>query len=261
MYISPPCVRSVDVEEMAIPGFAIEVDDLHKSFGDIQALSGLSFNVKSGEIYGLVGPNGAGKTTTIRIIATLIQPASGSARVFGVDVVRQAQEVRGMISYLPEEAGAYRNLSGREYLGFMAGFYTNEKRRAEEMVEEAALISGLEERLRDKVKTYSKGMNRRLLIARALMVRPRVAILDEPTSGLDVVHSYHIRRIIQEYAEKNNIAILLSSHNMLEVEFLCNRVALVNAGRKIDEGSPSELKAKYRAQNLEEVFMEATRIA
>lgn len=246
---------------MGLIDSAIEITDLHKNFGEIIAISGLSFNVKPREIYGLIGPNGAGKTTTLRIMATLISPTSGSVKIFGFDVVRQPQEVRGLISYLPEEAGAYRNLSGREYLRFMASFFAKEKDDVEGMVEEAGQISGLGDRLRDKVKTYSKGMNRRLLIARALMVRPKLAILDEPTSGLDVVHAYHVRRVIREYSEKNNVTILLSSHNMLEVEYLCQRVALINAGKKIDEGSPLDLKSKYNAQNLEEVFMEATRIA
>ena len=246
---------------MSLIDSAIEITDLHKNFGEIIAISGLSFNVKPREIYGLIGPNGAGKTTTLRIMATLISPTSGSVKIFGFDVVRQPQEVRGLISYLPEEAGAYRNLSGREYLRFMASFFAKEKDDVEGMVEEAGQISGLGDRLRDKVKTYSKGMNRRLLIARALMVRPKLAILDEPTSGLDVVHAYHIRRVIREYSEKNNVTILLSSHNMLEVEYLCQRVALINAGKKIDEGSPLDLKSKYNAQNLEEVFIEATRIA
>lgn len=246
---------------MGLIDSAIEITDLHKNFGEIIAISGLSFNVKPREIYGLIGPNGAGKTTTLRIMATLISPTSGSVKIFGFDVVRQPQEVRGLISYLPEEAGAYRNLSGREYLRFMASFFAKEKDDVEGMVEEAGQISGLGDRLGDKVKTYSKGMNRRLLIARALMVRPKLAILDEPTSGLDVVHAYHVRRVIREYSEKNNVTILLSSHNMLEVEYLCQRVALINAGKKIDEGSPLDLKSKYNAQNLEEVFMEATRIA
>lgn len=246
---------------MGLTDLAIEITDLYKNFGEIIAISGLSFNVKPREIYGLIGPNGAGKTTTLRIMATLISPTAGSVKIFGFDVVRQPQEVRGLISYLPEEAGAYRNLSGHEYLRFMASFYAKKKDEAESMVGEASQISGLEERLKDKVKTYSKGMNRRLLIARALMIRPKLAILDEPTSGLDVVHAYHIRRIIQQYAEKNNVTILLSSHNMLEVEYLCQRVALINAGTKIDEGSPLDLKVKYNAQNLEEVFMEATKIA
>jgi len=237
---------------------AIESRDLVKNFGKIRALTGLSFQVEQREIYGLIGPNGAGKTTALRIMATLIKPTSGSAEVFGFDVEKQASEIRKIISYLPEEAGAYRNLSGREYLEFMARFYAGNKATAQVMVEEAAEISGLEERLKDKVKTYSKGMNRRLLIARALMIKPKLAILDEPTGGLDVVHAFHVRRIIQNYVEKQGVTVLLSSHNMLEVEFLCNRVALINEGKILGEGSPQKLKSSYNAQNLEEVFMEAT---
>ena len=238
---------------------AVEVKDLVKVFGDIKALDGLSFQVREGEIYGLIGPNGAGKTTALRIIATLIKPTSGSARVFGLDVVRDSPKVRRIISYLPEEAGAYKNLSGWEYLKFMANFYS-EKGGVEAMVEEAAEISGLGERLRDKVKTYSKGMTRRLLIARALMTKPRLAILDEPTSGLDVVHALHVRKVIKEYVRKHGVTVLLSSHNMLEVEFLCDRIALMDKGKILVEGSPGEVKSRYGAENLEEAFMEATRL-
>ena len=248
-------------EKLGLTDFAIESRDLIKNFGSIRALAGLSFKVRQGEIYGLIGPNGAGKTTTLRIMATLITPTSGSAKVFGLDIVNDAPEVRGLISYLPEEAGAYRNLSGREYLEFMAAFYAGSGEEARSMVEEAVEISGLGDRLKDRVKTYSKGMNRRLLVARALMIKPKLAILDEPTSGLDVVHAYYVRRIIREYVEKHGVTVLLSSHNMLEVDFLCDRVALINEGRIAGEGSPSELKSKYKVSNLEEAFMEATRRA
>lgn len=240
---------------------AVESESLGKTYGNITALNDFTFKVNQGEIYGLIGPNGAGKTTTLRIIATLIMPTSGTAGVCGFDVVEDASKVRELISYLPEEAGAYKNLSGLEYLRFMAAFYAEGNEQKRGMIEEASAISGLGNRLRDKVKTYSKGMNRRLLIARALMIKPKLAILDEPTSGLDVVHAYHVRRIIKEYAEKHGVTVLLSSHNMLEVEFLCDRVALINEGQLIGEGTPRELKSKYKAMNLEEVFMEATRRA
>jgi len=238
---------------------AIEVNNLHKHFGDVKALDGLSFTVKPGEIYGLIGPNGAGKTTALRILATLIKPSSGSAKIFGLDVERSPEKVRRIISYLPEEAGAYKNLSGLEYLEFMAAFYFKNREEAKESVAEAAGISGLGERLKDKVKTYSRGMTRRLLIARALMMKPRLAILDEPTSGLDILHAHHIRRVIQSYAEKHEVTVLLSSHNMLEVEFLCSRVALINRGRILVEGTPSEIKSRYGVNNLEEAFMEAAK--
>ncbi len=234
---------------------AVEVEGLIKRFGDFEALRGCSFNVEEGEVFGLIGPNGAGKTTTLRIIATLLKPTGGVAKVFGLDVERRADEVRQVISYLPEEAGAYRNLSGEEYLRFIASLYSED---VEEMVEEGGRISGLGERLRDRIKTYSRGMVRRLLLAGALMVSPRLAILDEPTSGLDVIYAYEVRRLIKDYAEERGTTILLSSHNMLEVEYLCDRVALIDGGVIIEEGSPGELKESYGAENLEEVFMEAT---
>ncbi|HIE13940.1 TPA: ABC transporter ATP-binding protein, partial [Candidatus Bathyarchaeota archaeon] len=190
---------------------------------------------------------------------TLIRPTSGMAKVFGLDVERENSKVRKIISYLPEEAGAYRNLSGLEYLEFMANFYSKDKDETESMVEEAAKISGLRSRLKDKVKTYSKGMTRRLLVARALMIHPKLAILDEPTSGLDVVHAIHVRRIIQEYVKKHNITVLLSSHNMLEVEFLCDRISLINNGKILAEGTPHEIKSMYNSDNLEDAFIEATK--
>jgi ABC-2 type transport system ATP-binding protein len=230
---------------------AVDAKELSKKFGNIQALNNVTFNIKQGEVYGLIGPNGAGKTTTLRIVSTLILPTSGSVTVFGVDVVRQPDQVRRILSYLPEEAGAYRNLSGYEYLQFMAKFSASDPKKA---VAEAVEISGLGERLKDKAKTYSKGMKRRLLLARALMTKPKLAILDEPASGLDVLHAYHIRQIIKQYVKQNGVTVLLSSHNMLEVEYLCDRVALVNKGSIVLEGKPADLKAQSGSQNLEEVF-------
>jgi ABC-2 type transport system ATP-binding protein len=246
------------MEAMSI---AIESIDLVKVFGNIRALDKLTFRVNEGRIYGLIGPNGAGKTTTLRIISTLILPTSGSVRVFGHDVVHEAAEVRKLITYLPEEAGAYKNLSGYEYLQFMGGFNSRDTADLKQMVEDAARISGLGDRLKDRVKGYSKGMKRRLLVARALMNKPKLAILDEPTSGLDVLHAYHVREIIKQYAKEHKVTILLSSHNMLEVEQICDQVALVNKGKIIVEGTPSELKSKHKAANLEEVFVEVAGLA
>lgn len=240
---------------------AIEIVGLTKDFGNIRALDRLNLNVGSGQIFGLIGPNGAGKTTTLRIVSTLLLPTSGTVKVSGLDVVRDAAEVRKIITYLPEEAGAYRNLSGWEYLEFMARFRTESKKETHEMVQEAAGICGLGERLRDRAKTYSKGMKRRLLVARALMAKPKLAILDEPTSGLDVMHSYHVREIIKRYVREHGVTVLLSSHNMLEVEHLCDQVALVNKGKVVAEGRPQELKDKFGSANLEEVFVKVVGFA
>lgn len=233
-------------------GFAVEAKSLVKQFGNIRALDGLSFQIEKGEIFGLIGPNGAGKTTTLRIVSTLIIPTSGTTTIFGLDTVKQSGEVRKIISYLPEEAGAYPNLSGNEYLQFMAKFAHNID--TQKAVAEATEISGLGERLKDKAKTYSKGMKRRLLVARALMTKPKLAVLDEPASGLDVLHAYHVRQIIKNYVKEHGTTVLLSSHNMLEVEYLCDRVALINKGKIVVEGEPAQLKTQYHSQNLEEVF-------
>jgi ABC-2 type transport system ATP-binding protein len=238
--------------------YAIQAENLSKNFGSTQALRGASFNVKENEIFGLIGHNGAGKTTALRILSTLISSSNGSAKIFGYDVAKQPEKVRAILSYLPEEAGAYQQLTGIEFLEFMAGFYAKSKSEMDSIVQQGKLISNLDERLEDRVKTYSKGMLRRLLIARALMMKPRLAILDEPTGGLDVIQSINVRNMIKKYADREGVSVLLSSHNMLEVEYLCHRVALINEGQVVAQGSPEKLNLEYRKKNLEEVFMELT---
>jgi ABC-2 type transport system ATP-binding protein len=238
--------------------YAIQANNLKKTFGRTEALRGASFNVRENEIFGLIGHNGAGKTTALRILSTLISSTNGSAKIFGIDVAKKPEKVRAILSYLPEEAGAYQQLNGIEFLEFMAGFYANTKNEMNTIVQQGKLISDLGDRLDDRVKTYSKGMLRRLLIARALMMKPRLAIMDEPTSGLDVIQSVNVRNMIKNYADKEGVTVLLSSHNMLEVEYLCHKVALINQGIVVAQGSPDELKQEYSKSNLEEVFMEVT---
>jgi ABC-2 type transport system ATP-binding protein len=234
---------------------AVEVRELVKDYGNFRALDGISFEVNEGEIFGLIGPNGAGKTTALRTIATLLQITSGSITVFDYELPKEAGEVRKIISYLPEEAGAYKNLTGKEYLNFIAKFFDDGK-KFQDMVQRGLEIANLGERINDKVDIYSKGMTRRLLVGRALMANPRLAILDEPTSGLDVVNAQEVRRIINSSAEAG-VAVLLSSHNMLEVELLCHRIALINDGRIVASGTAAELKKEYDAGNIEEAFVKA----
>lgn len=234
---------------------ALLVQDVHKSYGDREAVKGVSFSVGEGEIFGLIGPNGAGKTTTLRMISTLLKISSGSIKVYGKDVTNESEEVRKLISYLPEDAGAYKDLTGRQYLNFMANFFaTGDEQKA--MVDRGIELSKLGERIDSKVDTYSKGMMRRLLIARAIMPNPKLAILDEVTSGLDVVNAYEIREIIRDIS-KSGVSIIISSHNMFEVDLLCSRIAMINDGRIVLEGTPSELKERFEAVNLEEVFVRA----
>ncbi|MDD2714270.1 MAG: ABC transporter ATP-binding protein [Candidatus Wallbacteria bacterium] len=232
---------------------ALSVRDLRKSYGKIEAVKGVSFDVRQGEIFALIGPNGAGKSTTLKIIATLLTPGSGTIMVCDTDLARDPSHIRELISYLPEESGAYKNLTGRAYLKFMAALFSCDKAAQNQFVATAERINGLNARLSDKIRTYSKGMTRKLLLSRALMTRPRLAILDEPTSGLDVLNALDIRRIIREFAAEG-VSILLSSHNMLEIEFLSDRVAIMDKGVIYETGTPDALKEKYGVRNLEEVF-------
>jgi ABC-2 type transport system ATP-binding protein len=234
----------------------LEVDGLKKYYGSLEALTGIDFHVGRGEIFALIGPNGAGKTTALRIVATLLSPSGGKVTFLGHDLKKNPEKFREKISYLPEEAGAYRNLKGLDYLKFMANFYAGSDKEADEFVEQAKAIAGLGNRLNQKAGTYSKGMTRKLLLARALMTKPAMAILDEPTSGLDVINALEVREIVKRFA-REGISVLLSSHNMLEIEFLSDRVGLIDKGRILDTGTPPGLKEKYQARNLEEVFRSA----
>ena len=231
---------------------AITVTNLTKDLGKKTVLKNLSFQMDKGEVFGLIGPNGAGKTTTLRTIATLLQIQSGEVNILGYSLPAEAANVRKILSYLPEDAGAYKHLKGREYLEFVASFFTHQQKPSE-IVQRGMDIASLGERINDRVDTYSKGMMRRLLIARALMTQPKIAILDEPSSGLDVINAREVRRLITGSA-KEGMTVLLSSHNMLEVELMCDRISLINDGHIVASGSPSELKKRYNAANIEEVF-------
>ncbi len=236
---------------------ALVLEDVRKSYGEREAVHGISLTVGEGEIFGLIGHNGAGKTTTLRMISTILRITSGRISVFGHDVATEPEEVRRIISYLPEDAGAYKDLTGRAYLEFMASFFASGDEK-EAMVAEGVRLADLGERIDSKVDTYSKGMMRRLLIARAIMPRPKLAIMDEVTSGLDVINAYEIREVIRDIA-RSGVTVVMSSHNMFEVDMLCDRVGMIDRGNLILLGSPADLKEEYGVQTLEEVFVKAVK--
>lgn len=235
-------------------GDVLKVCGLSKQYKKgVYACRDVSFSIGKGEIFALIGPNGAGKTTTIRMIATLLKPTEGDAFIGGCSVTKESSAVRHMLTYLPDEAGAYKNMTGRTYLKFMAQIYAQNKRQAEEFVSAAEEICGLGERLDDKIGGYSRGMARKLLLARTIMPQPLVAILDEPTSGLDIINALEVRRMIRRLAGEG-MSFLLSSHNMLEIEYVSDRVGIISSGRLLETGAPDGLLEKYKAGNLEEVF-------
>ncbi|MCL2095991.1 MAG: ABC transporter ATP-binding protein [Oscillospiraceae bacterium] len=237
----------------------LEVKNVKKLYGKKEAVKGVSFEVGEGEIFALIGPNGAGKTTTLRMISTLIEINGGQITRGGVDVKKSPEKVRELLTYLPDEAGAYKNMTGISYLRFMASLCANSDEEAKKSVEYAEEIcSSLGDALYEKIKTYSKGMMRKLLIARAVMTRPKLAILDEPTSGLDIINGLEVRNFIKSLTQ-SGMSVLLSSHNMLEIDYVSDRVGIIDKGLLYAVGTPKELKEKYNAANLEEVFVQCVK--
>ena len=240
---------------------ALDVQHITKSYGKKEAVRDVSFQIQEGEIFGLMGMNGAGKTTILRMLATLLRPDSGDALIAGNSIVQNPEKVRACISYLPDEAGAYRTMTGKNYLKFIAGLYFKDEKEQKSCVALGEEICGLGEALNQKIHTYSRGMTRKLVLARTVMTKPKLAILDEPTSGLDVLNSLDIRKTIRRCAQEYGTAFLLSSHHMQEVSTTAHKGAIMKDGQFLAEGTPDELLEKYQAKTLEEVFEKAVRNA
>ncbi len=218
----------------------IEVAALHKHYGTVHAVDGISFSVAPGEVFGLLGHNGAGKTTTLRVLTGRTMPTAGTATVGGFDVVSQLDQVKPLINLVFEDQNLYERLSGYDNLKFFADLYGVPASRVRELLERV----GLTEASKRKLKTYSSGMKQRLLIARALINQPAVLMLDEPTRGLDPASSREMRNIIREQADAG-VSVLLCTHYMEEADELCDRVAFMANGRIVALDTPRELKLRY----------------
>jgi ABC-2 type transport system ATP-binding protein len=210
---------------------------------DVEAVRGVSFEIGRGELFGLLGPNGAGKTTTIKMLITLLIPTSGSARVLGYDVVRDAREVRRRIGYVfGGDRGLYERLSAYDNLRYFAELYAVPPRDQKTRIAELLELVGLKGREKERVEGYSRGMRQRLHIARGLLHDPMVVFLDEPTIGVDPVGARELRTTIASLTEAGK-TVLLTTHYMFEADDLCDRIAVINKGTIVAEGTPSDLKA------------------
>lgn len=219
---------------------AIRVQDVHFSYGPTEALRGISFEMAPGEILGFLGPNGAGKSTTIKILTGQLPLKTGRAQVLGIDVTADDPQVQSQIGVCFEEKNLYEALSGRENLRFFARLFGIRDLDADGLLRQV----GLAERGRDPVAKYSKGMRQRLMMARALVNRPKVLFLDEPTDGLDPVSARAIRTLIKEKAA-GGAAVLLTTHDMFEADELSDRVAFINEGRIHAIDTPENLKLQH----------------
>ena len=222
----------------------VEVNGLERAFEQNRAVEGMTFHVKQGEVFGLLGPNGAGKTTTVRLLKGILPPSGGMARVFGLDPLMDGQRIREQTGVLTESPSLYERLSARENLEFFGTLAGIPAEKLSQRVLDILEFFGLQDRVNDKVETYSKGMKQRLALARALIHEPPFLFLDEPTSGLDPEAAQQVNELIASLSQRSGQTILLATHNLLEAQRLCDRVAVMNKGRILAMGSLKELTRK-----------------
>ncbi len=231
---------------------AIAVAGLAKRYGDFDAVRGLSFEVSAGEVVGFLGPNGAGKTTTMRMLTGFIPPTDGHVRIAGHDVFDDALEARRAVGYLPETPPLYPEMTPRSYVDFVAQLKDVPRGTRKRVVERALERCGLVDVQNREIRQLSKGYRQRVGLAQAIVHEPQVLILDEPTVGLDPIQIREIRALIRDLAATGRQTVLLSTHILPEVEAICQRVILLDRGRKVLDQSMAELTAGGRS--LEEVF-------
>jgi ABC-2 type transport system ATP-binding protein len=219
----------------------IEARGLVRRFGERTAVDALDLELRSGECLGLLGPNGAGKSTTVRILATLLAPSGGTVRVLGLDPVADGERLRARIGVVPQELALYEHLSARENLEFFAVLQGLSGLLLADAVQQGLALAGLEERARDKVKSFSGGMMRRLNVAIALVHRPELVFLDEPTVGIDPQSRERIYEMV-EGLHARGVTMIYTSHQLGEVERLCDRIVILDRGAKVAEGTLEELQ-------------------
>jgi ABC-2 type transport system ATP-binding protein len=238
-----------------MPAAALQITDLVKRYPTgTEALKGVSLEIGEGEFFGLLGPNGAGKSTLIHCTTGLAQPTSGAIRVFGHDAIDHYQDARAAVGLAPQELNMDFFLTVAETLDYHGGYFGMPKRERRERAEELLEEFSLTEKRNDRTRTLSGGMKRRLVLARALMHRPRLLILDEPTAGVDV----ELRLELWHYVQRINAegtTILLTTHYLEEAEQLCNRIAFINHGEIIATGTSRDLSETYGVTSLEDAYL------
>lgn len=246
----------------------LQVRELVKRFGEHEAVSGISFDIAKGECFGLLGPNGAGKSTCIAMICGLLRPTAGEVSVGGFIVQKEPQAAKRLMGVVPQEIALYPTLSARENLRFWGLLYGLSGKTLQLRIDEALEIVGLTDRQSDRISTFSGGMKRRINIAAALMHHPELLIMDEPTVGIDPQSRNHILETVKRLNTERAMTVLYTSHYMAEVEFLCQRLAIIDHGRLLAAGALDEIRRLASTESaasptaeeptLESVFLHLT---
>jgi ABC-2 type transport system ATP-binding protein len=227
----------------------VEVRNLWVRYGSTVALKNLTFSIPQGEVFGFIGPNGAGKTTTIKVLATLLKPAWGSALIGGIDVTADPRRIRKRIGYMPDFFGVYEDLTVNEYLHFFAAAYGLDGARRRSVVGDVLTLTDLTDKRDAPVDTLSRGMKQRLSLARVLLHDPELLLLDEPASGLDPRARIEIRELLKELKRMGK-TILVSSHILHELSQMCTRIGIIEAGRMVAEGSLQDIYRQLRVRRI-----------
>ncbi len=237
---------------------AIEAVSLTRKFGEFVAVRDISFTVEEGTIFGLLGPNGAGKTTTLRMIYGVLRPTSGTARVMGVDVVKEPIKAKRFIGVLPEDTGLYPRLTAEENLIYFGKLRGMDEGRLRKRVLELLELLNLSEKRYVIAEKLSRGQKQKVAFARAVLDEPPVLLLDEPTLGVDVMSAREIRKMIEEYAAGGK-TVILSTHNMWEVERLCDQIGIISEGQLRYLGSKEDLEKLAGEKEFEDIFVRLVR--
>ena len=232
----------------------IEVKNLHKAFGEVKAVDGVSFSARDGEITGLLGPNGAGKTTTLRMLYTLMKPDSGQVLVDGIDAAVDPVAVRRVLGVLPDARGLYKRLTARENIEYFAQLHGVDTALMHERREKLADALEMRDILDRRTEGFSQGQRVKTAIARALVHDPKNVILDEPTNGLDVMSTRSMRAFLKAMKDEGR-CVLFSSHIMQEVAALCDRIVVIAHGHVVADETPDALRAQTGETNLEDAFV------
>ena len=230
----------------------IQVKNLSKNFGNLKAVDGITFEIEKGEIFGFLGPNGAGKTTTIRLLSCIIKPTTGTAFIDGLNILDHAMEIRKIVGVLTEHPCLYERLTPIYNLDFFGKLYEVPEGVRAQRIEELLTMFDLIDRKDEKVETFSKGMKQKLALARALFHNPKIVFLDEPTAALDPKIAKGVRDYIKKLNEEKEQITFISTHNLTEAEYLCDRVAVIDHGKIVGLGSPEELsKDIWKGQQVQ----------
>ncbi len=238
----------------------IQTERLTRHFGALAAVQDLDLAVRPGELFGFLGPNGAGKSTTLRLLAGLLRPTAGTARIAGHDVQTAPLAAKRATGFMPDEPVLYERLTGREFLRFVGGLYGLDEARIADRAEQLLSLLDLTARAEDEIQSYSHGMRQKIVLCTALLHQPQALLLDEPLSGLDPHSARRVKDVLRDFCQRGG-AVLLSTHTLEIAERLCERVGILHHGRLIAVGTMDELRAQAHSAagaTLEELFLQLT---